>query len=243
MLAGDRTPPAWDPLGVAPFAWDLPDPTPLPEPPVGQQQRSGRSALSRAFVGIALLAGAMAAVGVIAGWWALSWAEVSAIALVVVGGGLILAALRGRGRPLIGPGIFLALLTLALTVTGVNGTQNYGGKVWTPASVAEIDNQTFTWNAGGGKLDLSGLAIPAGTTTTTTLDVRAGEATVVVPSNVTVHATCSANVGHVDCLTASDDGIRPTATGTQLPAAGSTAGGTLDLTVRVGAGAVTVRHG
>jgi hypothetical protein len=58
-----------------------------------------------------------------------------------------------------------------------------------------------------------------------------------------VHATCSANVGHVDCLTASDDGIRPTATGTQLPAAGSTAGGTLDLTVRVGAGAVTVRHG
>ncbi len=147
MLAGDRTPPAWDPLGVAPFAWDLPDPTPLPEPPVGQQQRSGRSALSRAFVGIALLAGAMAAVGVIAGWWALSWAEVSAIALAVVGVGLILAALRGRGRPLIGPGIFLALLTLALTVTGVNGTQNYGGKVWTPASVAEIDNQTFTWNA------------------------------------------------------------------------------------------------
>ena len=27
------TPPDWDPLGVAPFAWDLPEPTPLPARP------------------------------------------------------------------------------------------------------------------------------------------------------------------------------------------------------------------
>jgi predicted membrane protein len=242
MLTGNRTPPAWDPLGVAPFAWDLPDPTPVPEPSTGQPRHSPRSVLSRVFVGVALLAGALAAGGVIAGWWALSWAEVSAIALTVVGVGLIIAALRGRGRSLIGPGIFLALLTLGLTVTGVNGTQNYGDKVWTPTSVTEIDNQTFNWNAGGGKLDLSGLVIPANTTATTTLDVRAGQATVVVPANVTVHATCSANVGQVNCLTVSDDGMRPSVTATQLPAAGTTSGGTLDLTVRVGAGDVTVRH-
>lgn len=241
LLTGNRTPPAWDPLGVAPFAWDLPDPTPVPQAPAPVEHRG--SVLSRVFVGIALLAGAVAGAGVIAGWWALSWAEVSAIALTVVAFGLIIAALRGRGRPLIGPGIFLALLTLALTVTGISGTQGYGAQHWTPTSIDEIDNQTFTWNAGGGTLDLSALDIAADTTVTTTLEVRAGEAAVIVPADVTVHATCSANIGQVDCLTITQDGLRPTVTTTQVPAAGTAPGGTLDLTVKVGAGHVTVRHG
>lgn len=30
---GRTTPPSWDPLGAAPFAWDLPDPTTPPQPP------------------------------------------------------------------------------------------------------------------------------------------------------------------------------------------------------------------
>ncbi|HHU68427.1 PspC domain-containing protein [Corynebacterium sp.] len=30
---GRATPPSWDPLGAAPFAWDLPDPAPAPQPP------------------------------------------------------------------------------------------------------------------------------------------------------------------------------------------------------------------
>lgn len=32
-------PPAWDPLGVAPFAWHLPAPRPLPSPPVTRTQQ------------------------------------------------------------------------------------------------------------------------------------------------------------------------------------------------------------
>jgi phage shock protein PspC (stress-responsive transcriptional regulator) len=243
MLAGTRTPPAWDPLGVAPFAWDLPEPSPVPPPPGAVTRNNGRSAVSRVFVGIGLLAGALAAVGVIAGWWALSWAEVSAIALTVVGVGLIIAALRGRGRSLIGPGIFLALLTLALTVTGVNGTQGYGDQTWTPTTVDEVNNQAFVWNAGDGTLDLSGLTVAPGTTVSTTVDVRAGQATVIVPADVTVHATCSANVGQVDCLDVTDRGMRPEATGTQTPIAGTAPSGIIDLTVRVGAGHVTVHHG
>jgi phage shock protein PspC (stress-responsive transcriptional regulator) len=295
MLTGNRTPPAWDPLGVAPFAWDLPEPTPVAAPPAAPLHRS--SALARVFVGIALLAGALSAAGVIAGWWALSWAEVSAIALSVVGVGLIIAAMRGRGhgRPLIGPGIFLALLTMALSVTGINGTRDYGAQTWAPTTVTSIDHQTFSWNAGDGTLDLSGITIPAGTTATTTLDVRAGQATVIVPRGVAVHAVCSANVGQVDCLGDTDQGVRPSVTvvtsangaisgGRNLPGAptppsapaapgsggavggsgsagsvggsgsagsggsagsegSATSGGTLNLTVRVGAGHVTVNHG
>ncbi|NUS57627.1 MAG: PspC domain-containing protein, partial [Streptomycetaceae bacterium] len=32
LAAEPSTPPSWDPLGVAPFAWDLPEPTPSAEP-------------------------------------------------------------------------------------------------------------------------------------------------------------------------------------------------------------------
>src|SRR3954454_10120118 len=42
---GRDTPPSWDPLGAAPFAWDLPEPTPQPsredeEPPAPHRRRS-----------------------------------------------------------------------------------------------------------------------------------------------------------------------------------------------------------
>jgi phage shock protein PspC (stress-responsive transcriptional regulator) len=265
MLTGNRTPPSWDPLGVAPFAWDLPDPSPAPGQPEPQyaQARRGRSAVSRVFLGLGLIGGALAAVGVIAGWWALSWAEVSAIALTIVAVGLIIGALRGRGRSLIGPGIFLAILTMALTVTGIRGTSGFGEQSWTPTTFSNVQ-PIYSMNAGQGTLDLSGLTIPSNTTVTTTLDVRAGQATVIVPSGVTVHATCSANMGQVDCLNATDQGMRPSASGMQHPdgstgpagngvpnppaapnppASGSSStqsGGTLNVTVKVGVGEARV---
>src|SRR6478735_3088345 len=39
------TPPAWDPLGVAPFAWDLPDPTPTVTGPVAAPPVRGRGVI------------------------------------------------------------------------------------------------------------------------------------------------------------------------------------------------------
>jgi len=51
-------PPAWDPLGAAPFAWDLPEPGPAPQP---QQPRRPRSKLTPVTLGLALLAGGIAA--------------------------------------------------------------------------------------------------------------------------------------------------------------------------------------
>ncbi len=35
-------PPAWDPLGAAPFAWDLPEPTPVQHGGAGRRRRGGR---------------------------------------------------------------------------------------------------------------------------------------------------------------------------------------------------------
>ncbi|MBZ8176786.1 PspC domain-containing protein [Corynebacterium sp. 3HC-13] len=58
-LSGDphhRTPPAWDPLGTAPFAWDLPEPGPRPEE--GQSPSSHRKLWK-------IILGAAAVVGIV----------------------------------------------------------------------------------------------------------------------------------------------------------------------------------
>jgi len=58
------TPPAWDPLGVAPFAWDLPEPRPLP--PV---RRPKRATFYRLLASAVLLATAALLASDLVGWW------------------------------------------------------------------------------------------------------------------------------------------------------------------------------
>jgi len=229
-------PPPWDPLGVAPFAWDLPDPAPSAPPRPAPRQRS---VIGRITLGVVLLFGALATIGIFQGWWDLTWARVSAIALTIVAVGLLIASLRGRGGSLIGPGIFLSLLTLALTITGINGTTGYGQQNWTPTSVAAAE-QSFELNGGQGTLDLRQLTVPAGQTVDTDVTVRAGQATVIVPKATALNVTCSANAGEVDCLGETASGLQREVT-TAEP--GSPDRGTINLTVHVGAGQGQVRHG
>lgn len=229
------SPPAWDPLGVAPFAWDLPEPAAAPAPPAPRD----RNVIGRITLAMVLLVGGLAAVGTAQAWWSLSWAGVAAIALTIVAVGLLIASLRGQGGSLIGPGIFLSLVTLALAITGINGTTGYGQQTWTPTTVAAA-TQDFELNGGQGTLDLRRLDVPAGQSVTTDLTVRAGQATVIVPSDTAVNLTCSANAGEVDCLGERQDGLRQEVTTTQD---GSSDNGTINLTVHVGAGQATVRHG
>src|SRR5699024_5803646 len=107
-------------------------------------------------------------------------------------------------------------------------------------SVAGVQD-SYEWNAGQATLDLSGLTIDKGESVTTDLVVNGGQATVVVPPGVTVHATCSARVGNVNCLGNNDDGMQPETTGRQ---AGDGEHGTLTIEVRSNAGQAEVRsHG
>ncbi|HET8590978.1 MAG TPA: PspC domain-containing protein [Nakamurella sp.] len=237
MLARERrTPPAWDPLGVAPFAWDLPDPEPVAEQ-APDRPAPRRSGLGRLFLGLALMAGGLAAGGVFAGWWTMSWAAVAAITLAVIGFGVLVTSLRGSGgRSLIGPGIFLSLVTLALTVTGISGTTGYGQQTWTVTDADQIQS-SYLWNAGQATLDLSGLTVDKGETVATELTVNGGQATVIVPKGVTVEATCSTDVGDVTCLGVDRNGVRPQATGHQDGDADS---GTLVIEVHGKAGQVEV---
>jgi hypothetical protein len=230
------TPPAWDPLGVAPFAWDLPEPTPLPQPSTAKSR--DRGVIARIAMGATLLVGGLTAAGVFAGWWALTWAQVSAIALGVLAVGLLISALRGRGYSLIGPGVFLSLVTLALAVTGISGTGGYGATNLHP-TYADLQN-SYSSNAGEFRLDLSGVTIPKGEVKSVEVDLKGGHAEVVVPVGMNVNATCEAQVGHTECLGEVSDGVRKLSTG---HAAGQTDSGTLNLDVKVNAGFAEVING
>jgi hypothetical protein len=89
------TPPAWDPLGVAPFAWDLPEP-----PPVQPARRRRRLHIGAAklITVAALLAALLVTAGDFAGWWPLDWAAAATSALAVVAIALIGGSLRQRVR-------------------------------------------------------------------------------------------------------------------------------------------------
>lgn len=245
LLTDGRTPPAWDPLGAAPFAWDLPDPTAPQQPtapadtPARRGPRPG-SAIARIFLGLALIVGSLLTAGVVTQRFDMPWSAVAGFTLGILALGMLIASLRGRGaRLLIGPGVFVAVLTLALTVTGLQGTGGFGGHTWTPASAAEVEGR-YVWNAGDATLDLSGLRVPPGETVSTRITVGAGQATVILPADVSVQGQCSATAGAIDCLGSLDDGVRPSVI---VDRPGSSAAGTLNVTVHSNAGqAVLTSH-
>ena len=238
--AGDpaQTPPAWDPLGAAPFAWDLPEPTPLSDVATPSGRRSGVA--TRVTLGAALLAGGLAAAGVFAGWWALTWAQVSGLALAVLAAGLLLASLRGRGRSLIAPGIFLSLVTAALAISGISGTAGYGAMTVAP-TFADLQ-PAYRSNAGSLIVDLSALAIPPGTTRTLTVKINGGRAEVIVPPGVAVQATCTTGAGRAQCLGNVADGVQKSIVA-DTPGVGSATDptGTLVVAVTANAGVAEVR--
>ncbi len=225
-----RTPPAWDPLGAAPFAWDLPEPAPLSTAVAIRPH--GLGAVGRITLALTLLSGTLVATGILAGWWAAPWALVTGVALAVLAVGLLLTALNGRGRALIGPGVFLALVTLALGVTGISGTDGYGRTVWHPTGPAAVES-SYVMNAGYGTLDLSGVTVPAGQHLSVVLQVRAGRGEVVLPAHTAATVECHTDAGAADCLHTRIDGAFQDVT-TSLP--GDKTHGSIDLTVKVRAG-------
>ena len=62
-------------------------------------------------------------------------------------------------------------------------------------------------NGGEGVLDLRNVTVPAGDTVDTDVEVRAGQAMVIVPEDANVEVTCSANAGEIDCLDSVQDGL------------------------------------
>ena len=189
--------PGMDPLGVAPMAWDLPAPAPRGPVAVLPTQRP-RSRLTPVVIGLAVLAaaaaGALAATGV---EW-MTPARIAAVALAVIGFGLIIGAFLRRGYGLM---VVLAPLAGFVILASLIGPVEFdrgamGEHVWAPATAADLASD-YKITMGSGTLDLRHL--PLTEDRKVDVHVQMGDFRVLVPESMRLHTTCNARMGDVAC--------------------------------------------
>jgi phage shock protein PspC (stress-responsive transcriptional regulator) len=225
-------PPAWDPLGAAPFAWDLPEPSAQPTPTT--PPRSARSKITPITLGLALLTGGLA----LAFGPALSVAQIAAMVLGVIGLGLIVGSFLQSGRGLIPIAIPLALLTWVLSTAPVYDFR-LGNSNWdAPVSADELQPR-YSVTLGNAYLDLRKLQLTSDQKVPTSVTVGMGETHILLPQNLNVELSCQTQLGEVHCLGHNDSGGFPSRVTVTEPAPGGSSG-TLVLDVRAIAGQVHV---
>ncbi|TSE02072.1 PspC domain-containing protein [Skermania sp. ID1734] len=181
------TPPDWDPLGAAPFAWDLPEPGPAAPPPA---PRRPKSRLTTVVIGLAIIAAAAtAAVGAMGAGWVTA-PRVGAAALAVIGFGLIAGAFARRGHGLLV--LVWPLIGFCVLASAVGPISVDGGRQWRPANVAEL-RPTYSIEGGGAVLDLRSIQLTKDTTVG--LHARAAGVEVRVPSGMNVRTHCDLDFG------------------------------------------------
>lgn len=194
-------PPTWDPLGAAPFAWDLPEPGAEPEPEPGSTRP--RSRLTKVTLGLALIAAAIGAgLSQLAGLTWLNATMIAAISLVVVAGGLLVGALTRRGHgllvvagPLAGFVLLSSMIEPYVPDGGWEGTGQLRVSVTEPAHL----DRAVSHEVGPVTVDMRRLVLDRDRTYTVRNNM--GPVRVLLPENLRVDATCSADIGPVNCPT------------------------------------------
>jgi phage shock protein PspC (stress-responsive transcriptional regulator) len=228
-------PPAWDPLGAAPFAWNLPDPSAQPEPITPPQ--GARWTLTPITLGLALLAGGIA----LASAPALSAVQIAAMSLGVVGLGLVAGAFMQRGRGLIFVAIPLTVLTSILSAVPVAGFK-VGNSHWEPATAAQMQPR-YSVMLGDSDLDLTRLRLIDSQTVKTSVAVGVGQTRVYLPPNVDAQVNCQTKFGEINCLGRSDPEGDPPRVAVTDNGSDGPGGGTLILDVHSGIGQIHVTRG
>jgi phage shock protein PspC (stress-responsive transcriptional regulator) len=230
--AGRPAPPAWDPLGVAPFAWDLPEPS---APPTHPPAPRGARSVTPVTLGFALLTGGLA----VAFAPGLAAAQIAALLLGVVGLGLVVGSLMQGGRGLIIVAVPLALLTWALPAAPASGFK-VGPGHWDPVTAAQVQPH-YAVTLGNGRLDLTGLRLADGQTVTTSVAVGVGQTHVILPPNLDAQVSCQTLIGQVHCLGRTGSG-HPSRVDVTDNGADGPGGGKLILDVHSGVGQVHVER-
>ncbi|MEU3709294.1 PspC domain-containing protein [Streptomyces catenulae] len=173
-----------------------------------------------------------------------------ACALVLFGLGLVVSSWLGRTG---GGTVFMMVLTAALlavsTVLPDNLSAEWQNRHWTPTEVAAVQRH-YELGSGEGRLDLAELSVKDGRTIRTGAEVGAGRLEVTLPPGVETTVHLSLGLGDVRLPGEPADDVRISAGDrprtVTLPAKGLKKGekphGFLDLTLRVGAGQIEVRH-
>ncbi|MEU6235872.1 PspC domain-containing protein [Kitasatospora sp. NPDC047058] len=222
---------------------DLPQGDPLrksgpaarPRPPVVRHHE--RSPLG--VIGLLLAVGAASAV------WSASahggaelTGAVLATALLVVGLTLLVGAKFGRAHKLVVPGLLLTLALAFAHGSSYSVHDAVGDRDWKAVSAAELESR-YVLGLGDARLDLGGLD-PAGATLHSTVELGAGQLTVVVPPDVTVNLETKAGLGNVT-VPGEDEVSGHSSRGFRLnPVNGQASKGTLDLKLMVGLGDIKV---
>lgn len=231
--------PAWDPLGAAPFAWDLPEPAAPPAPPAPKGPP-----VTAVTLALALLAGgATALLQLVLGVFGPAAVPVLlGVVLAVVGLGLLVGSFLRAGRGLVPVAVVAGLLTWGVLAAPVGGWDRPGGDLadrpTTPAQLEALYERDF----GDIELDLRDLDPGPGTTPLRT-EVRmgAGDVRVLLPDNLDVVLNASVGAGELSFGDEVRDGIDQSIVGARdLGEDGVASGRPVEITVRAGAGDVEV---
>ncbi|RZT88311.1 phage shock protein C (PspC) family protein [Pseudonocardia sediminis] len=241
-VAPPPAPPSWDPLGAAPFAWDLPEPGPEPAPPLPP-----RSRLTPITLGIALVASGIVAVLALTAPGLFGVAAVPATALAVVGVGLVVGAFRHVGRWLIPFALVLAAATwLAAAVPWADLDDGVGDLTAAPQTAAQVATE-YRRGAGDITLDLRGLDLTATpgvpvTPVRTSAQLGVGTVTVLVPPGADLVARGDVGVGDISLDGRAVDGA-PVSTTVNDPGSDGPGGRPIELDLHAEVGSVVVTRG
>jgi phage shock protein PspC (stress-responsive transcriptional regulator) len=238
------TPPAWDPLGAAPFAWDLPEPGPA-QPPA-RPERPRRFPVTAVTLGLALLAGSATAVLLLlmGALVASNVPLVLGVGLGVIGAGLVVGAFLRSGRGLIPIALLLSALTWAAVAAPLDRWEagGFGDLNATPTTLAQLQ-PVYQRSAGDITLDLRQLPLSGTGQVPTTATLGAGDLTVLVPADTDVKLNGSAGLGDVSLGGQKVSGPGAKLDVEDLGADNARSGQELVLTLSTGAGDVEVRRG
>lgn len=240
----EQQPPSWDPLGAAPFAWDLPEPGPATPPPPPRRRRSpvtlvtlGLALLAGAGTGVVLLTSGVAGVG--------TFPVLLGVVAAVLGLGLVVGSFLRAGRGLIPFAVLVSILiwgALSAPWHGF-GRDGFGELRAAPTTAAQLQPK-YERGAGDVTLDLRGLDLSGTGDVRTAINVGAGDAKVLLPANADVTFTGAAGLGDVKYDGREDEGPGSRLAVTEdLGADGLRSGRLLTIDVQAGAGDVEVRRG
>lgn len=210
-------------------------PTPA-TPPAPSPPRSplGRLTISLAFLATGLL-------GIVD----LSGADVAgsayfAVAVSVVGLGLLAGVWYGRAHYLIVIGFVLTCLLAIAAAAEAIGSANPGAVTWRPGSVDQIQT-TYQVDLGNATLDLTGVNF-AGQDRSIRVEVGAGNLTIIVPSDVDTRVEATVDVGNANVLGTQWNGIGQSGRSVVDNGADGLGGGQLTINAFVDVGNLEVRR-
>lgn len=163
------------------------------------------------------------------------WELVLPVALVGIGGALLVGGRWTARGGWIGLGVVVAVLALAASTTPSSPSVSAGDRSYTVVDVSDLE-ESYSLGAGSLTIDLRGLELPEGTTELSA-GVSMGDLVVRVPPEVTIDGEASVVMGEVVAFDQSRSGVTPSLSFTD---AGADPDRQLSLDLQVGLGRIEV---